>query len=1255
MDIANSQLELNVLNPIESNTVGLEYPNSILPGELKVGKDGKLLKKIINVSGIAGDLINQYNHWITERLTQQIANNTILLKDGRLIAFVVDQNDKIEIQPPIYKNKLMTPLMAADFSQTYSVTIVATPKLFMPKYDDSGNVVYKSDGTIEYIGMTVGKKVDMLKIPLMVKSQSCTLDPSNKWQSLLSGTCPNDPGGYFIIKGTDRVLPGQQKLEVNKPIIYVDNSTGTDVLTFTSYNINGSTKLTLANKTAKNKLLDKIDFFGVNLPIFGKDSKSHEIFINSLFIYRIFIPNITNDNIKAYIFQFINPKHYSKIMRVFQETLFLNDISPDPYDDLLKVFFNTETDKLSKGLQNNHHLKKFFAKNRLNISGKLSDELKYTVIQYLINEYFFTHLEGENNNIGSKITLYSYCIAQYLEQLIGVRTPDDRDSWFSKSIMSAAGSLEQLIGQFWRKHINDTTDKINKKIGKSNLQDVNKLLQFGDWRSTVSTMNSNIEGCFNSNAWGTPKAPKKNIAQALARDNIPATIMHLQSVISPVNKSTKQDSVRNVQVSQSMFFDVNNTPESDMIGLKIHRTLFCRFSQMQDHNILIALIKPYSIPTKSDDNPNYNTFLMVNGIPVGFVTGQAMNDYLIQLRRASKIPEDIGIIYDRKSNVIYILTVWGRPIVPFLIINKESHRLIIDEKNLWDADFDEQFKAGAIEYLCPWEAWLPQNKIAQSIDDIQAELDYYNAIYNQIEMLSDRITELEVLDDTDFTNEIENLKTNKNLLQYRYNQKREFYTHSVIHPLGVSDYTSSLIPLFNFNQGPRITYGINQIRQAMGLQSSIIMRRDTTIRTMGMATRPLVSTLTYDVLGLDLLPQGMTVNYAIMTLGGYNIEDAIIVNRDFIDRGGFMNTIYKTISVKLNKINSNKDASLTEIFDYPLNDNKYPGLRLRKPADKYVNLDKNGMVIEGSMIKPGDCLVGKILIKRDKNNGQLSYVDISYFAKVNEEGIVEEAIDNTEEIFIRLRNTVPPQKGDKFSNRHAQKSVIGTILPGYDMPFAADGWTPDIILSPFAVPSRMTIGMLYEMIMGNYAILAGERVNATAFEAFDLDKFENLMGFYGFKRNGTKQLYSGKLGIPIEVRVFSGPMYYQALRHRVDEKIQGQAIGPINAANRQAIAGRKKDGGLRFGEMERDALVEHGARHLLQDRMLISSDLTKQAVCIECGEFAIRTEDSNEYNCPICKSSNIGSVEMPASFAMFCNMVSGQNLRISPNLQIRKV
>jgi DNA-directed RNA polymerase II subunit RPB2 len=278
----------------------------------------------------------------------------------------------------------------------------------------------------------------------------------------------------------------------------------------------------------------------------------------------------------------------------------------------------------------------------------------------------------------------------------------------------------------------------------------------------------------------------------------------------------------------------------------------------------------------------------------------------------------------------------------------------------------------------------------------------------------------------------------------------------------------------------------------------------------------------------------------------------------------------------------------------------------------YDKLDEDGIVAPGVRVSGEDIIIGKTA-PIDQENQDLGTRtqshqrrDISTPLRSTENGIVDQVIltvnaDNVKYVKVRVRTTKIPQIGDKFASRHGQKGTIGVTYRQEDMPFSREGLTPDIIINPHAIPSRMTIAHLIECLLSKVSTLEGMEGDATPFTDVTVDSVSELLRKHGYQSRGFEVMYNGHTGRKLRAQVFFGPTYYQRLRHMVDDKIHARARGPVQIMTRQPVEGRARDGGLRFGEMERDCMIAHGAAAFLKERLFEVSDAFRVHVCEICG------------------------------------------------------
>jgi DNA-directed RNA polymerase beta subunit len=471
------------------------------------------------------------------------------------------------------------------------------------------------------------------------------------------------------------------------------------------------------------------------------------------------------------------------------------------------------------------------------------------------------------------------------------------------------------------------------------------------------------------------------------------------------------------------------------------------------------------------------------------------------------------------------------------------------------------------------------------------------------------------------------------------------FTHCEIHPSTMFGVVSSCIPFPEHNQSPRNTYQCAQAKQAMGVYATNYNERmDKTAYVLNYPTRPLVDTRVMNLIQLNKIPSGCNINVAIMTHTGYNQEDSVLINKGSIDRGLFQTTIYHTEKDEdKQKINGDE-----EIRCKP-DQTKTKGMKF----GNYNKVNSKGVMPENSLVENRDVIIAKVTpIKENRNDHTkvIKYDDQSKLYRTTEETYIDKNyIDRNGDGYsfakVRLRTTRKPVIGDKFSSRHGQKGTVGNIIPEEDMPFTSNGDKPDIIINPHAIPSRMTIGQLKETLLGKVLIELGLFGDGTSFGELHVEDISTKLLELGYEAHGNVLMHNGLTGEQIECNVFMGPVFYQRLKHMVNDKQHSRSIGPMVNLTRQPAEGRSRDGGLRFGEMEKDAMVSHGAAKFTRGRMYDASDKYSVHICKRCGLVASYNNDMHIHHCRTCDNrSDFAYVEIPYACKLLFQELTTMNV-----------
>ena len=566
-------------------------------------------------------------------------------------------------------------------------------------------------------------------------------------------------------------------------------------------------------------------------------------------------------------------------------------------------------------------------------------------------------------------------------------------------------------------------------------------------------------------------------------------------------------------------------------------------------------------------------------------------------RRNCEISHEISISYREVNNEIYIFSDPGRAIRPLIIV-KNGFPLLRDEHLNKVANgklkWDDLINNGFIEYL-----------------DAEEEENSYIAM---------TLAEL-----------------------------NEEHTHLEIDPATMLGICAGIIPFAEHNSSPRNTMEAGMTKQALGLYASnYALRTDIRAHLLHHPQTPIVKTRILDSTNYDLRPSGQNFVVALMSYEGYNMGDAIVFNKSAFERGLGRSTFFRAY-----------DASEKRYAGYQFDKFEVPDKNIKgyKSDEVYRNLDEDGFINPESLVKEEDVLIGKTSPPRflEENFGTVadSRRETSVTVRHGEKGIVAAVMISTtirgdRLAKIRVRDTRQPEYGDKFASRHGQKGVVGLIVNPEDMPFTEFGVIPDLLLNPHSIPSRMSIAQILETVACKAGCLEGERVDATPFNQALEDEIKQHLFSNGFESVGCESMYDGVTGERFQVEIFIGLTYYQKLHHMTTDKVYARSRGPVQVLTRQPTEGRAREGGLRFGEMERDCLIAHGAALTLKERLLDESDKYEAIVCEDCGMLAVYDRNKNKKYCPICGDVETYPVEISYAFKLLLDEL--KSLCIFPKL-----
>ncbi|MBM3234162.1 DNA-directed RNA polymerase subunit B'' [Candidatus Pacearchaeota archaeon] len=1069
-----------------------------------------IIKKYLEQHSIVESNIVSFNNFIEHRMQQivdelsaNMTNDEIEIRLGKI------RMEKPNIIEADGSQKMITPTEARLRNLTYSAPV------FLEINVKQGNQIETHD-------------VEIGRVPILVRSRACNTFGMLKEDLEKEYIDPQDPGGYFIINGNERVMVMTEDLAANQP--FIEKSRGKLMLRLFSQR--GAYKIPISISETNEGILE-ISFSRFrNIPAM--------IMLKALGMIKEAdasrLVGLETDSFIVNLYEYANISNQEEAMMWIAEKTSLQ---------------GTKKEMLDR-------------------------------VKQRIDNYFMPHIGlKKDNRLEKAITLCKF-IKQFL---IGKDNPDthtDKDHYANKRVRLSG----DLLADLFRVNLNILLRDI-----QYSLQKVAKRKKFYSIKTIAkSTLFSHrVESAIATGNW---IGERTGVTQNMDKTNHLAILSQLQRVSSMLPGEQENFLARTLHPTHYGRFCPIETPEGTEIGLRKNLAILARISTAVDldEEKFIDNLEELGLKREKDNQVHGNIDIFFNGRFIGSVDDwESFVKEIRKSRREGKLPVELSIKYDKFMNTILILTEIGRVLRPLIIVDDGKGRLTDEHLVLLEQDkinFNDLIKQGVIEYI---DASEEENAL----------------VLLTKENLSKETTHLEI-DLMDF--------------------------------LGL---VTSLVPYVDHDHPPRLIRGSKTQKQALSIYAiNFPVRLDTDVSILHYPQKPIVRSFVYDT--LKMYPAGQNIIVAVMTYEGYNMEDAVVLNKSSIERGFGRSTYFRPYT----SFELNYAGGLSDKVEIPEKDTS--GYRTEQ---SYKFLEDDGIVYPEAKMNEGEVIIGKtsppkflseareITIKTRKEN--------STAIRQEEKGTVDmvfitEDDEGNKVVHVRTRDQRIPELGDKFSAPHGQKGVVGAIVAEEDIPFTARGVRPDLIFNPHGIPGRMSVGYLIELLAGKTAAISGEIIDSTPFSGQSVEELEAQLREFGFRYDGKETMYNGITGKIMKAKIYIGNMYYLKLKYMVANKMHARASGKVTMLTRQPIEGRARGGALRLGEMEQQALVAHGSSLLLKERY--DSDKVVVYICSKCGAVAIKDTIRNRLYCPVCNSNEIESIEISYAFKLLLEELQGMHI-----------
>jgi DNA-directed RNA polymerase II subunit RPB2 len=1078
-------------------------------------------------------------------------------------------------KPTIFENNgAVLPMMPND-ARLRNLTYAA------PLFVDI-NVTYveidNTNGGKQCVKKRLFPNVHLGKIPVMVGSEYCLLRNQAHMNPARVGECAEDMGGYFIIQGGERVCISQERMSENRPFVFRNN-----------------------RNSAKEKEVIEVKSIGPDNDQVPKSNSVRMMYHpknNQIIMLRATLPRM-----KAPIPLFILFRALGVTSDKDMIDLILGAGGDSSFDSIID-------ESIAEAAHVQTQEQAIECMSTYVKTWSTRGSRPQMVVRDILAEELFPHI-GSEDKAYEKACFLAHMCRKVLWVSTGRIPNDDRDSYPNKRVDLPGFLLANLFRtHFSTMLVKDIKTYLAKEIHGGSWKatgNFEEILNISNIHKVIKSTNLEVgmKTCLATGNFGSAKAggPSKNgVSQVLNRLNYISGLSHLRRISTPIEKTGKLIAPRKLHNTQWGYICPCETPEGHSVGVvknmattaivSIFSNPRCVYDFLAAFGTLV-LLKNTTLSEKHN-----GTRIFLNGAWIGVLTPENTVHTIEALRTAKRqcqLHPQTGIIWKMSLKELWITTEAGRMLRPLLYA--AAVREVISDANLEDA----------IHAMTTWEELLlwktpGGHHLVEYIDP--GETEGCLIAMNHKDVFADLSK-----------------------------------THAEIHPSCILGSLASNIPFPDHNQSPRNAYQSAMGKQAMGMYALNYRERfDAMSHLLCYPQIPLVSPFVSKFYGSEKMPFGQNIVVAIMTYTGYNQEDSIMINRAFLQRGGFRSIFYRTYKDEEKK---NQSSGEEERFHKP----DVQLTRQMKNAN-YDKLAEDGFVPENKYVDNDDILIGKVVPLRIQTGtvipaGTKKYRDVSRTMRNNEIGWVDRIFRNRNGegysfAKVRVRQDRVPEIGDKFSSRHGQKGTCGMILNPEDMPQTASGVVPDIIINPHCIPSRMTIAQLMETLLGKVGCEVGALGDGTPFGNCTVDGLAKLLrDDLGMEPYSNEILYNGFTGRQMETNIFVGPVFYQRLRHCSADKLHSRASGPLVMLTRQPAEGRAREGGLRFGEMERDCVIAHGMSEFTKERLMECSDAFRCFSCKDCGLIAISNPVDGIWNCRGCgNTTNFSPIEIPYAYKL---------------------